>query len=165
MDPFDVFEAGRLTVLQDPTGAAAALWEPRSHFGAGIKYEPGAIAWCELMTTDPGAAAAFYTGLLGLQAEQNTMENGVEYTVLMTAGYPAAGIMALPDESTRQAGPISLERLLPGRRQSTPLSPPPLPGAVPSPCRRPTSPPWDASPWCSTRRARPPGSWLRTPAP
>ena len=51
--PFDVFEAGRMTVLQDPTGATAALWQPRRHVGAGIKYEPGAIAWCELMSTDP----------------------------------------------------------------------------------------------------------------
>ena len=34
------------------------------------------------------------------------MENGVDYTVLMAAGYPAAGIMALPDElRARQVPP------------------------------------------------------------
>ena len=50
------------------------------------------------MTTDPAAAAAFYTELLGLHSQSQTMEHGVEYTVLMAAGAPAAGLMALPDE-------------------------------------------------------------------
>ena len=98
MEPFDVFESGRMAVLSDPTGAAVALWQPRNHIGAGVQYEPGAMAWCELMTTDPAAAAAFYTELLGLHSQSQTMEHGVEYTVLMAAGAPAAGLMALPDE-------------------------------------------------------------------
>jgi hypothetical protein len=98
MEPFDVFESGRMAAVSDPTGAAVALWQPRNHVGAGVKYEPGAMAWCEMMTTDPGAAAAFFTELLGLQSECQTMEHGVEYTVLMAAGMPASGIMALPDE-------------------------------------------------------------------
>ncbi len=98
MEPFDVFESGRMAVLSDPAGAAVALWQPRNHVGAGVKYEPGAMVWCELMTTDPEAATAFYTELLGVQTERQTMEHGVEYTVLMAAGMPAAGLMALPDE-------------------------------------------------------------------
>ena len=57
MEPFDVFESGRMAVLSDPAGAAVALWQPRKHIGAGVKYEPGAMAWCELMTTDTGADA------------------------------------------------------------------------------------------------------------
>ena len=98
MEPFDVFESGRMAMLSDPTGAAVALWQPRNHIGAGVLYEPGAMAWCELMTTDPDAAATFYTELLALHSQRQTMEHGVEYTVLMAAGAPAAGIMALPDE-------------------------------------------------------------------
>ena len=98
MEPFDVFESGRMAALSDPTGAAVALWQPRNHVGAGVKYEPGAMAWCELISTDPAAATAFYTELLGVQTERQTMEHGVEYTVLMAAGMPAAGLMALPDE-------------------------------------------------------------------
>ena len=98
MEPFDVFEAGRMAVLSDPTGAVAALWQPRNHIGVGVKYESGAMAWCELMTTDPAAATAFYTDLLGLKSESQAMEHGVEYTVLMAEGMPAAGLMALPDE-------------------------------------------------------------------
>ena len=97
-EPFDVFESGRMAAVSDPTGAAVALWQPRNHVGAGVKYEPGAMAWCEVMTTDPDAATAFYTDLLGLLSVRQTMEHGVEYTALMAAGAPAFGLMALPDE-------------------------------------------------------------------
>ncbi len=98
MEPFDVFESGRMAVLSDPTGAAVALWQPRNHVGAGVKYEPGAMVWCEVMTTDPDTATAFYTDLLGVQSARQTMEHGVEYTALMAEGMPAFGLMALPDE-------------------------------------------------------------------
>lgn len=98
MGPVDVFESGRLAVINDATGAAAMLWQPRKHIGAGVKYEPGAICWCELMTTDPDAATGFYQALFGLDSERTTMDNGMEYTVLKAGGDYAAGIMALPDE-------------------------------------------------------------------
>ena len=29
MEPFDVFESGRMAILSDPAGAAVALWQPR----------------------------------------------------------------------------------------------------------------------------------------
>ena len=98
MEPVDVFESGRVAAINDSTGAAVMLWQPRKHVGAGVKYEPGAICWCELMTTDPDAATGFYTALFGMESERTTMENGVEYTVLKAGGDFAAGIMALPDE-------------------------------------------------------------------
>lgn len=105
MAPFDVFDAGRMAIISDSTGGVVTLWQPRRHCGAGVKYEPGAVAWCELMTTDPAAAASFYTELLGLDSARQTMPHGVEYTVLMAAGEPAAGIMALPDELRAQQIP------------------------------------------------------------
>ena len=98
MEPMDVFESGRLAAINDSTGAAVMLWQPRKHVGAGVKYEPGAICWCELMTTDPDAATAFYTALFGMESERTTMENGMEYTVLKAGGDYAAGIMALPED-------------------------------------------------------------------
>ena len=57
MDPFDVFEVGRMTIIQDPTGAVVALWEPRTHIGAGIVGEPNTLCWNELTTSDPERAA------------------------------------------------------------------------------------------------------------
>jgi predicted enzyme related to lactoylglutathione lyase len=62
---FDVMEAGRMGVIQDPQGAFLLAWQPRQHFGAQIVNEPGALVWNELNTTDPEGALAFYSGLFG----------------------------------------------------------------------------------------------------
>ncbi|HEX3510009.1 MAG TPA: VOC family protein [Solirubrobacteraceae bacterium] len=61
----DVFDAGRMAVVQDPQGAYFELWEPREHPGAGLVNAPGALTWNELASSDPEAAARFYGELLG----------------------------------------------------------------------------------------------------
>src|SRR5688500_4142124 len=33
MDPFDVFDSGRMTVAQDPTGATFGVWQAKKHIG------------------------------------------------------------------------------------------------------------------------------------
>ena len=65
LEPFDVFDAGRMTVVQDPTGAAIAAWEPRGSIGARVVNGPGALSWADVMTPDPDAAARFYHEWLG----------------------------------------------------------------------------------------------------
>ena len=30
MEPFDVLDAGRMAVIQDPTGAVFCVWQPRA---------------------------------------------------------------------------------------------------------------------------------------
>jgi hypothetical protein len=62
---FDVLEAGRMGVIQDPQGAYFLVWEPRRHFGAALVNEPGALVWNELASPDLDASAAFYSGLFG----------------------------------------------------------------------------------------------------
>src|SRR5438874_10808958 len=62
---FDVMEAGRMGVIQDPQGAFLLVWQPRQHSGAALVNEPGAFVWNELNTTDPEAAIPFYSGLFG----------------------------------------------------------------------------------------------------
>jgi uncharacterized protein len=62
---FDVFDAGRMGVIQDPQGAYLLLWQPRAHIGAGLVNAPGAIVWNELATPDLDAASDFYSGLFG----------------------------------------------------------------------------------------------------
>ena len=42
--PFDVFDAGRMAVLQDPQGAFLSVWEPKENIGAGLVNAPGALA-------------------------------------------------------------------------------------------------------------------------
>ena len=63
--PFDVMDAGRMAVMQDPQGAFFMVWEPRAHFGAALVNGPGALTWNELVTPDPDAARDFYRGLFG----------------------------------------------------------------------------------------------------
>ena len=41
MEPFDVMEAGRMALLQDPTGAVFAIWQPRDNIGANLVNGPG----------------------------------------------------------------------------------------------------------------------------
>ena len=41
MDPFDVFDAGRMAVFTDPTGAVLSVWEPRAQHRRGARQRPG----------------------------------------------------------------------------------------------------------------------------
>lgn len=62
---FDVMEAGRMGVIQDPQGAYFMVWEPRNHFGAQLVNAPGALVWNELASSDLDASSAFYDSLFG----------------------------------------------------------------------------------------------------
>lgn len=87
--PFDVFDNGRMAVAQDPTGAIFSLWQAGSHIGARLVNIPGAFCWNELMTNDPQKASAFYTALLGWEAQY--MEE-MSYTMMANHGRMAGGI-------------------------------------------------------------------------
>ena len=53
--------------------------------------------WFELMTPDVAGATAFYSGVVGWQAQDSGMP-GVEYTLLKVGDARTAGLMALPAE-------------------------------------------------------------------
>jgi predicted enzyme related to lactoylglutathione lyase len=62
---FDVMEAGRMGVVQDPQGAYFMVWQPRGNIGAGLVNAPGALVWNELSSPDLDASSTFYSGLFG----------------------------------------------------------------------------------------------------
>jgi len=62
---FDVFDAGRMAVLQDPTGAIFTVWQAKKNAGIGIKDDPGAFCWADLNTPDRARAKEFYSALFG----------------------------------------------------------------------------------------------------
>jgi hypothetical protein len=62
---FDVFDYGRMAVVQDPTGAIISLWQPKTHAGIGIAGADGTFCWADLSSPDPASAAKFYSGLFG----------------------------------------------------------------------------------------------------
>ena len=73
-EPFDVFTAGRMSVVADPTGATFGIWQAKEHIGAGLKDEPGSLGWNELNTTDLEAARKFYGSVFGWVHNSNPME-------------------------------------------------------------------------------------------
>jgi predicted enzyme related to lactoylglutathione lyase len=65
---FDVMDAGRMGVVQDPQGAYFLVWEPKRNPGASLVNAPGALSWNELVTTDMESSASFYGELFGWTA-------------------------------------------------------------------------------------------------
>lgn len=65
---FDVMDAGRMGIIQDPQGASLLVWEPKTHIGAGLVNQHGALCWNELATADLDASATFYGELFGWTA-------------------------------------------------------------------------------------------------
>jgi hypothetical protein len=63
--PFDVFDAGRMAVVQDPTGATFSLWQPKANQGVGIAGVDGTLCWADLLTRDVPRARQFYSDLFG----------------------------------------------------------------------------------------------------
>jgi uncharacterized protein len=89
--PADVTEQGRVAVVADPTGAAFGLWQARSHRGAEIINEPGALTWNECMTRDYEQARRFYTEVFGYDLEE-VGDGSFRYSVLHLGGHPVGGL-------------------------------------------------------------------------
>ena len=79
--PFDVMDAGRMAVVQDPVNAFVMLWEPKGTAGVGLVNEDGAFIWDELIA--PNAAkrgTSFYEAVVGLKLVQSDMGDGRMYS-------------------------------------------------------------------------------------
>jgi len=95
--PFDVFTVGRMAVVQDPTGAVFALWQPGTHKGAGVCNVPSTFCWNELGTRDTKKAGEFYSNVFGWA--RNVQNFGpMEYTMFANGDRPAGGMYGItPD--------------------------------------------------------------------
>jgi predicted enzyme related to lactoylglutathione lyase len=93
MEPMDVFENGRMMLLQDPTGAVLGMWQPKNHIGASLVNTPGAMTWNELSTRDLDTARAFYTKLFGWEASVDS----TGYTTFRNNGRSNGGAMQMDD--------------------------------------------------------------------
>ncbi|HVL07504.1 MAG TPA: VOC family protein [Acidimicrobiales bacterium] len=97
-DPVDVFDAGRMAVVQDPTGAHFAVWQPGSMIGATLVNVPGALCLNQLNTSDPAGAADFYTEVFGWRIEQ-VATDPMPYWGIWNGPGLNGGMMALPPGS------------------------------------------------------------------
>lgn len=98
--PFDVSDAGRMSVIQDPTGAVFALWQPKDNQGSDACREIGSFCWNELGTNDTQKAADFYSTLFGWGRE--AFPGPMEYTVFKNGDEGIAGMYQI----TPEMGPI-----------------------------------------------------------
>jgi predicted enzyme related to lactoylglutathione lyase len=96
-EPFDVFQVGRMAPVQDPQGAAFALWQPGQHIGARLVNQPGTLCWNELATTDAAKAREFYTGLFDWQAEVVEVSSG-PYTLFLNGDRQNGGMWQMSEE-------------------------------------------------------------------
>jgi predicted enzyme related to lactoylglutathione lyase len=92
LPPMDVMDIGRMAIFGDPTGAAIAVWQPKTHLGAEIIGEEGTFGWTELSTRDQQAALPFYREVFGLTAD---VKEG--YTEFQVNGQSVAGCMDMPE--------------------------------------------------------------------
>ena len=149
--PFDVMDAGRMAVLQDPTGATFCVWQAGKHAGAALLREPGALGWTELATRDTKAAEKFYTSLFGWTAKTGS-DGGMEYTEFSNQGTPQAGMMPMMPQmgNMRRRSGCRISRwptATPPRRE-------PKSSVAGSTSRRPTFPRSAASPSSAIHKAR-----------
>ena len=100
MAPMDVFEAGRMIVVQDAVGAVVMFWQPLQHIGAEVRDEHGALTWTLAMTNDKDASASFYADLLSIEVAKDAMPSpdGGTVHMLMVDGAPVATIMNMPQD-------------------------------------------------------------------
>jgi predicted enzyme related to lactoylglutathione lyase len=93
-EPFDVIEAGRMALLQDPTGAPLCVWQANQSIGATRVNDPGCLTWNELHTPVPGAALEFLTALFSWSTEEMAGEGGPAYTIIKVGDRSNGGVMA-----------------------------------------------------------------------
>ena len=94
----DVDRAGRVAVIEDPTGCPTTLWQPGEFRGSLIRAEPGALTWPEHVTTDLQQSVRFYEGVLGI-ATVTAPQGGLdEYTTWVVDDIPVAGMFQWPDQ-------------------------------------------------------------------
>jgi uncharacterized protein len=97
--PFDVDKNGRMSAIQDPTGARVGLWQAGTTIGTQRANQPGTPTWNECVTPDVKSAVAFYGAVLGMGSEEMDMGEAGTYTVLTNAeGRQIGGAMNPPME-------------------------------------------------------------------
>ena len=96
-EPFDVMDYGRMAILQDPSGATLAVWQPGTHPGVGRFGEAGAPCWLELATRDVEAARKFYGSIFGWTwLEPKGV--GMPYTEIQRNGQSMGGVYPIGPE-------------------------------------------------------------------
>jgi predicted enzyme related to lactoylglutathione lyase len=104
MDPFDVFDAGRMAIFTDATGAVLSVWEPRERSGAELFNDPGCLTWNELSTPDMDRAKSFYSDLFGWSFDDVGTDE-MPYTMTRNGERMNGGIRPLGEQEKQMGVP------------------------------------------------------------
>ena len=96
--PCDVMESGRMSLIQDPTGAVFSLWQPKAHIGADLANETDTFCWNELQTKDVEGASKFYTELFGWTTKTTTNAMGGDYIEFLNGDRSGGGMLEIQPE-------------------------------------------------------------------
>ena len=87
---------GRMALIEDPSGANVALWQPGGRIGSDIRGDAGAMSWHELVTPDPSAAARFLEEVFGLTSAASQWTD--ESLVMNGPDGPVCGLVTMTDQ-------------------------------------------------------------------
>jgi uncharacterized protein len=93
VEPMDVFDAGRMAILADPSGGVFAIWQPGRTIGAELVNEPNSLSWNELTVREPDEVLPFYSQLFGWTVVEH--DDPVAYRELHLDGKPIGGCMQM----------------------------------------------------------------------
>jgi uncharacterized protein len=94
--PFDVMDAGKMAVFQDPTGAFISAWQPNTMPGFSVMRMSGAYSWAELNARGLDRAKPFYKKVFGWGEKVSPMGEGQgDYTELKIGDESIAGAMEM----------------------------------------------------------------------
>ena len=93
VEPMDVFEAGRMAILADPSGGVFAIWQPGQTIGAELVNEPNSLCWNELTVREPDDVLPFYSDLFGWTVVKH--DDPFPYRELQLDGRSIGGCMQM----------------------------------------------------------------------
>lgn len=94
--PREEYDAGRVAVVEDPSGAQLALWQAVHHAGAGLIDEPATMCWWELNTRDADEAGVFYSDVIGWRRAEREVES-TRYTDFFVGERKVGGMLQMTE--------------------------------------------------------------------
>jgi predicted enzyme related to lactoylglutathione lyase len=94
LPPGEIANGARMSIITDPVGAVAGLWQQGSP-SQGVRDEPGALSWIELLADNYESALPFYESVLGMGASQ------------MVSGDPSYMLLNVGDHTVAGAGSLA----------------------------------------------------------
>ncbi|MFD7135800.1 VOC family protein [Streptomyces sp. NPDC059894] len=104
MEPTRVGEFGTMCLAREPSGAVFGVWQAGTHEGFATMGTPGAYAWAEVFTREPGRADAFFSAVFGYG--QKRMEGeATDFRLYDLGERPLLGRMRMGDDFPPEVPP------------------------------------------------------------